>query len=76
MILEMNNKKQQTNTKKRITKHLYACKKRREIAEAEFVSMETVKTHISHILKKLGFHSAAELTAFLKKIKIFDEFDV
>lgn len=76
LLFFINNYSRITDAEKRITKHLYAGKKRREIAEAEFVSMETVKTHISHILKKLGFHSAAELTAFLKKIKIFDEFDV
>ena len=76
LLFFINNYSRLTDAEKRITKHLYSGKKRREIAEAEFISIETVKTHISHILKKLGFHSAASLTAFLKKIKIFDEFDV
>ena len=61
---------------KKIIKHLYCGKKRREIAEIEFISLETVKTHVSHILKKLSFQSTSELIKFLTKIKIFDEFDL
>lgn len=76
LLFFVNSYSKLTNTERMILKHLYSNKKRREISEMEFISMETVKTHVSHILKKLGFHSTSELIRFLKRIKIFDEFDI
>jgi DNA-binding CsgD family transcriptional regulator len=35
----------------------------RQIGERMFVSPETVKTHLSHIFRKLGLNSRAELAA-------------
>lgn len=76
MLFFVNNYSRLTDAERKTIKYLYNGKKRREIAEIEFVSEETVKTHVSHILKKLGFHSTHELIKFLKKIKLFDEFDI
>lgn len=76
LLFFINNYSKLTNTERRILKHLYSNKKRREISEIEFISMETVKSHISHILKKLGMGSTAEIVRFLKKVKFFDEFDI
>lgn len=76
LLFFVNNYSNLTSMEKKIIKHLYCGKKRREIAEMEFISLETVKTHVSHILKKLSFQSTSELIKFLTKIKIFDEFDL
>jgi DNA-binding CsgD family transcriptional regulator len=37
----------------------------REIAEAFFVSLRTVETHLTHVYQKLGIQTRAELRAAL-----------
>jgi DNA-binding CsgD family transcriptional regulator len=37
----------------------------RQIAEALVISPETVKTHVAHVLEKLGVHSKADLRVLL-----------
>ena len=37
----------------------------REIAQALFVTLKTVETHLSHCYAKLGVHSRHELTSAL-----------
>jgi len=46
---------------------MLVCDKRKEMAEKLFVSDDTVKTHISHIFKKLGVSSREELRELTKK---------
>ncbi len=42
----------------------------RRIAETLVVSTETVKTHVRHVLEKLGVHSKAELRLLLLELGI------
>jgi DNA-binding CsgD family transcriptional regulator len=42
----------------------------RQIAEALFVSPETVKTHIAHILQKLGVRSKVDLRVFVVDLEL------
>jgi DNA-binding CsgD family transcriptional regulator len=37
----------------------------KEIGEALFISESTVRTHIEHVLKKLGLRNQKELVAFI-----------
>ena len=76
MLFFINSFSKLTAMEKKILKSLYTGKKRSEIADSEFISLGTVKTHINHILKKLNFTATHDLIGFLKKIKIFEEFDI
>jgi len=42
----------------------------RQIAEALVVSPETVKTHIAHVLQKLGVRSKADLRVFVLDLEL------
>ncbi len=42
----------------------------RQIAEALVISPETVKTHVAHVLKKLGLHSKADLRLLLLELGV------
>ncbi len=44
----------------------------RQIAGALFVSPETVKTHIAHVLHKLGVRSKADLRLFILDLELHD----
>lgn len=61
-----------TSSEWRILKKLYAGKKRKEIAAEEVLSEETVKLHVRHILRKLGFSASREMIDFLKELKLLD----
>lgn len=63
-----------TNTEKRILKLLYDGHSRKEIEKNFYISLETINTHVKHILKKLEFHSIKELIRFLKDIQLFENF--
>ena len=52
-----------TPTEERVVEHVMEGRTNPEIAEAMFISRETVKTHLSHIFTKLGVTSRAELAA-------------
>lgn len=42
----------------------------REIADALMISGDTVKTHVSRVLKKLGLHSRHEVAAYARHLKL------
>src|SRR5262249_10878886 len=50
-----------TPTEREVVRHVAAGKSNPEIAEALFISRSTVKTHVSHVLGKLGLATRAEL---------------
>ena len=50
-----------TNKEIEVATLLLTCKRRKDIAEKLVVSEDTVKTHISHIFKKVGVSSKEEL---------------
>lgn len=56
----------------RILKHLCRNTKRSKIAELEFISENTLKLHIKHILRKLGFSTCREMVKFLNELNIMD----
>ena len=72
MLYLINNMIRLTTTEKIILEQLYAKKKRRKIAEENFMSEETVKIHIRHILRKLEFDSTAEMIAELEKMGVME----
>ncbi len=41
-----------------------------KIAEALFISENTVKTHVAHILEKLGVHSRSQVAAFARRLNL------
>ncbi len=49
--------------------------KRKEIAEKEYISEETVKHHITHILKKLNFPTTKRMIDFLENIGVMELFN-
>lgn len=75
MVFFINKMSKLTNSEWRILQQLYEGKKRREIAKTEFLSEETVKLHIRHILRKLGFSSSREMIDYLKKLKLLDYYN-
>ena len=75
MVFFINKMSRLTNSEWRILQQLYEGKKRREIAKTEFLSEETVKLHIRHILRKLGFSSSKEMVDYLKRIKLLDYYN-
>ena len=75
MVFFINKMSKLTSSEWRILQQLYEGKKRREIAKTEYLSEETVKLHIRHILRKLGFASSREMVEYLKKIKLLDYYN-
>lgn len=75
LVFFMNKMSKLTNSEWRILRQLYEGRKRREIAKAEVLSEETVKLHVRHILRKLGFATSREMVDYLKKLNIMDYFD-
>ncbi len=75
MVFVINKMSKLTNSEWRILQQLYEGKKRKEIAKTEFLSEETVKLHIRHILRKLEFSSSREMTEFLKKSKLLEYYN-
>ena len=55
-----------------ILEQLYQKKKRKKIAEENFMSEETVKIHIRHILRKLEFDSTAEMIRELEVMGVME----
>lgn len=53
-----------THREREILKLIAEGYKNKEIAECLHMSVKTVETHRTHLLKKLGLHSAAALTAY------------
>ncbi|MBQ8813077.1 MAG: response regulator transcription factor [Lachnospiraceae bacterium] len=72
MLYLINNMIRLTTTEKIILEQLYQKKKRRKIAEENFMSEETVKIHIRHILRKLEFDSTAEMIRELEKMGVME----
>lgn len=75
MLYFINTMTRLTATERKIVRYLYEGKKRKEIAEIEFTSEETMKRHIRHILNKTNFSTTAELVDFLRKNMLLEEFD-
>ena len=61
-----------TQSEKEILWLLYQKYPRKKIAEMRFLSEETVKIHIKHILRKLNFTNTAEMMVFLQEIGIME----
>lgn len=72
MLYLINNMIRLTTTEKIILEQLYQKKKRKKIAEENFMSEETVKIHIRHILRKLEFDSTAEMIRELEKMGVME----
>ncbi|MGJ8685088.1 MAG: helix-turn-helix transcriptional regulator [Nonlabens sp.] len=53
-----------TKTEKKIVDHMLSGKTKDQIAELEFVSPHTVKTHIKNIYKKLDINKLSELMSY------------
>lgn len=51
-----------------ILKDIYEGRTNREIAEAHFVSINTIKTHIQSLYDKLDTHSRAQTIAYLREL--------
>ena len=75
MMFFINKLSNLTAMEMKILKHLYSGAKRREIAEKEYLSEETVKHHITHILKKLDFRSTKCMIGHLNELGIMEMFD-
>lgn len=54
-----------------VARLLFDGKRKKEIAEAMFLSFETVNNHVRRIYKKLGVHSEAEFDKYCVANKIF-----
>lgn len=65
-----------TPAEKTVLKELYFGKTRQQLAEDHFLSITTVHTHVKHILRKLGFSSTKTLLAFLRRIQLFENFNI
>lgn len=72
MLYLINNMMRLTTTEKIILEQLYQKKKRKKIAEENFMSEETVKIHIRHILRKLEFDSTAEMVRELEVMGVME----
>ena len=51
-------------------------KSQKDIAEILCIELSTINVHRKHILKKLGYTSLESLVAFLKRIKLYEEFNL
>ena len=65
-----------TKTEKEILKYLYDGHSKKDIAEILCIELSTINVHRKHILKKLGYTSLESLVTFLKKIKLYEEFNL
>lgn len=65
-----------TAAEKDVLKLIYQGYSRQKIVDTQHISINTVSTHIRHILKKLNFSSTREITSFIKSIGLFDYFDL
>ena len=63
-----------TNTELEILRSAYEGKSRKEIAQERFVELNTVKYHITNILKKLHYKSLKALVADIKELQLFELF--
>ena len=72
LFFVINNMMNLTSTERVILKELCQKKKRQEIAKDNYMSEETVKLHIRHILRKLNFSSTYEMTSELNKMGIVE----
>lgn len=59
-----------TKTEIKVLKHIAAGKTNSDIAEAQFVSIETIKTHVQRIFRKLEVNNRMEAVAVARKQKI------
>jgi len=65
-----------TSTEKELLKLFYQGMSKKKISELRSVEMSTIKVHVKHILKKLNFATMSDLIGFLKKIGIYEEFNL
>ena len=65
-----------TRTEREILKLLYLGYNKPQISEMRTIEFSTTVSHVKHIKKKLNFRTTKELVNFLRKIKIFEEFDI
>ena len=65
-----------TATEKELLKLFYLGYSKKKISEMRSIEVSTIKVHVKHILKKLNYSSTSELISFLKKIKIYEMFDL
>lgn len=63
-----------TNTEMEILKAAYYGKSRKEIAAERYVELNTVKYHITNILKKLHYKSLRHLINDIKDLELFENF--
>ena len=63
-----------TNTELEILKAAYYGKSRKEIAAERFVELNTVKYHITNILKKLHYKSLRHLISDIRELALFENF--
>ena len=63
-----------TNTEIEILKAAYYGKSRKEIAAERFVELNTVKYHITNILKKLHYKSLRQLISDIRELALFENF--
>ena len=59
-----------TPTEQRIARLVADGKRNREVADALFISVKTVETHVSSVLRKLQLSSRHELTAWALERKL------
>ena len=64
-----------TPTEMMILKLLYQKKTRKMIAKEKFMSEETVKIHIRHILRKLDFNTTSEMVSNLRHMGVMEYFE-
>lgn len=76
LISYMNSFASLTQTEKEIIKLLHDGYSRNQIADAKYLSVSTVKSHIRHILAKFGVKSTKELLELFKDTQIFDNKDI
>lgn len=65
-----------TQTEKEILKMLYMGHTKKEISQLRCIEVSTIKVHVKHILKKLNFPTINNLVGFLRKIKIYENFNL
>lgn len=75
LLYVINHLSKLTPTELMILQMLYGKKNRKTIAKEKYMAEETVKVHIRHILKKLGFTSTTEMISFLKKLEVMELFE-
>ncbi len=65
-----------TQTEKEILKLLYMGHTKKQISELRCIEVSTIKVHVKHILKKLSFPTINNLVTFLRKIGIYENFNL